>query len=350
MYSTYLGGVGDDLGAAIAVDRAGGAYVTGFTRSADFPTTEGASQTRFGGVEDAFVSKLDPAGSKLAYSTYLGGADIDEGSGIAVDGAGSAYVTGSTASAGFPTTVGAAQRTFGGGGGDAFVAKLTPGGNALVYSTFLGGNGDDSGAAIAVDPGGGAYVTGATGSPNIPVTRGAVQTAFHGGGHDAFITRLDSAGRALVYSTYLGGGGFDLGLGIAVEPSGGVYVTGTTSSKDFPTTPGSVQPTYRGGGDDAFVTRLDAAGRTLLSSTFLGGGATDRGAGIALDPADNAYVTGITGSVDFPTTKGAVQPTSGGGGDDAFVTRLDPAVSGLLYSTYLGGQGFDADILGLGVP
>ena len=350
VYSTYLGGRGDDLGAGIALDRAGGAYITGSTRSADFPTTPGAFQTRFGGVQDAFVTRLDPAGAKLAYSTYLGGADIDEGSGVAVDAAGNAYVTGSTASAGFPTTPGAAQRMFGGGGGDAFVAKLDPAGARLVYSTFLGGNGDDSGAAIAVDSGGGAYVTGATGSANFPVTRGAVQTTFHGGGHDAFVTRLDPAGRTLVSSTFLGGDGFDLGLGIAVEPSGGVYVTGTTSSKNFPTTPGSVMPTYRGGGDDAFVTRLDAAGRTLLSSTFLGGGATDRGAGIALDPGDDAYVTGITGSADFPTTKGAVQPASGGGGDDAFVTRLDPAVSGLMYSTYLGGQGFDADLLGIGVP
>ena len=288
------------------------------------------------------MTRLSPDGAALVYSTYLGGSDIDHGAAIAVDATGVATVTGFTDSANFPTTAGAVQRSLAGGGGDAFVTRLDPTGSAVVASTFLGGTGDDEGTGVALGPGGDVFVTGFTGSPHFPTTRGAAQPTFHGGGHDAFVARLTPALTALVYSTYLGGSGFDLGQAIAVDPSGSAYVTGTTSSKgDFPITHGVVQSVYGGGGDDAFLARLSPDGTALLYSTYLGGSAPDQGAAIAVDPSGSAFVAGVTGSVNFPTTHDAVQSTGGGGGDEAFVTRVDPMATGLLYSTYLGGQSFD---------
>src|SRR5438445_442142 len=250
-YSTYLGGFGEDEGRAIAADPNCSincsAYVTGTTNSLNFPTITGAFQTIPGSIffNDVFVTKLNVTGTALAYSTYLGGGGGDEGFGIAVDAAGSAYVTGCTGSADFPT-LGAFQATFGGGFSDGFVTKFDPGGSALVYSTQLGGLGFDEGRAIAVDKDGNAYVTGLTGSGNFPTTPGAVQTTFAGGGivivagcrnplffdADAFVTKLNATGTALAYSTYLGGHGFEEGFGIAVDAAGFTYVTGGTSSAD----------------------------------------------------------------------------------------------------------------------
>ncbi|HEV8132423.1 MAG TPA: SBBP repeat-containing protein [Acidobacteriota bacterium] len=338
-YSTYLGGGGDEQGNGIAVDTAGNAYVTGFTNSTNFPTTVGAFQTTLGSFEDAFVTKLNPTGSGLIYSTYLGGSDGDEGFAIAVDTAGNAYVTGTTLSTNFPVTLGAVQPTFGGGTFDAFVTKLNATGSGLVYSTYLGGSNGDHGRGIAVDTTGNAYVTGFTFSGNFPITLGAFQTT-QGGSYDAFVTKLNPAGSGLVYSTFLGGSGGDQGLGIAVDTVGNAYVTGATFSANFPITPGAVQPTLSGH-TDAFVTKLNPIGSTpLVYSTYLGGSSFDEGNGIAGDTAGNAYVTGSTASSNFPTTPGTFQTTLGSF-EDAFVTKLDPIGSGLVYSTYLGGNGND---------
>src|SRR5712691_3292520 len=341
VYSTYLGGSDGDQADAIAVDAAGNAYVTGFTDSTNFPTTPGAFQTTFGGGADAFVTKLNPAGNGLVYSTYLGGSFTDRGLGIAVDAAGNAYVTGFTDSTNFPTTPGAFQTTFGGGFSDAFVTKLNPTGTGLVYSTYLGGSTTDLGRGIAVDAAGNAYVTGATDSTNFPTTSGAFQTTF-GGGFDAFVTKLNPGGTGLVYSTYVGGSSSDVAIGIAVDGSGSVYVTGTTFSTNFPTTTAAFQTT-RVGFNDGFVTKLNPTGTGLVYSTLLGGsndtGSADQPSGIAVDGSGNAYVTGSTGSTDFPTTPGAFQTASGGGGGDAFVTKLNPTGAALVYSTYLGGSG-----------
>jgi hypothetical protein len=346
VYSTYLGGSGNsgfgihDQGLGIAVDTAGNAYVTGFAGSSDFPTTAGAFQPTFGGgFNNAFVTKLNPTGTGLVYSTYLGGNASDQGLGIAVDTAGNAYVAGATSSINFPTTAGAFQPT-GGGFADAFVTKLNPTGTGLVYSTFLGGNtNNDFGSGIAVDTAGNAYVTGFARSSNFPTTAGAFQPTFGGGFVDAFVTKLDATGSALLYSTYLGGSSNDVGQGIAVDGAGSAYVTGETSSTNFPTTPGAAQTIHAGGfGPDAFVTKLDATGSTLLYSTYLGGSSNDVGRGIAVDGAGSAYVTGNTFSTDFPTTSVATQTTNAGG-FDVFVTKLDATGSALLYSTYLGGSG-----------
>ena len=334
VYSTYLGGSGYEQSFDIAVDGAGSAYVTGYTGSTDFPTTAGAAQTTHAGdVLDAFVTKLDATGSGLVYSTYLGGSDFEIGQSIAVDGADSAYVTGYTGSTDFPTTAGAAQTTHAGDVLHAFVTKLDATGSGLVYSTYLGGS---NGLAIAVDGAGSAYVTGYAISSNFPTTAGAAQTAHGGDVLDAFVTKLDATGSGLVYSTYLGGSASDAGEGIAVDGAGSAYVTGYTLSSNFPTTAGAAQTTHAGVGYDSFVTKLDATGSGLVYSTYLGGSAFDAGEGIAVDGAGSAYVTGNTGSTDFPTTAGALQTTLFF--SDAFVTKLDATGSGLVYSTYLGGS------------
>jgi hypothetical protein len=363
-YSTYLGGSGDDYGTAIAVDALGNAYVTGDTYGAtDFPTTPGAFRTTSPGLTDAFVGKLNRAGSALVYSTYLGGGFGDEGFGIAIEASGNAFVTGLTASSDFPTTPGAFQTTPGGGScsvpcQDAFVTKLNAAGSALLYSTYLGGSGDDYGMAIAVDSPGNAYVAGATDSTNFPITPGAFQTTFGGAGcgslypykcTDAFVTKLNATGSVMVYSSYLGGNFHDYGSGIAVDSSSDAYVTGETESTNFPTTHAAFQTLYGGGGTffgDGFISKVNAAGSTLIYSTYLGGGSDDAGFGIALDGSGNACVTGSTDSANFPITPGAFQTTGLG----AFVSKLNASGSALLYSTYLGtgagGRSITLDTLG----
>jgi hypothetical protein len=278
---------------------------------------------------------IDPV---LSYSTYLGGSGTDEGQAIAVDAAGDAYVTGYTSSTNFPTAAGAFQTSYGGGAADAFVAKLNPTGTALVYSTYLGGTGNDYGQGIAVDAAGDAYVTGLTASANFPTTPGAYQRSFGGGsGYDAFVTQLNPTGTALVYSTYLGGSNHDYGDGIAVDAAGNAYVTGGTSSANFPTTAGALRTSYGAVYGNAFVTKLNPTGTALVYSTYLGGTSNDYGNGIAVDASGDAYVTGHTDSTDFPITPGAYQTAFG----NAFMAKLNPTGTALVYSTYLGGSGDD---------
>jgi hypothetical protein len=355
VYSTYLGGTGGggDHGYAVAVDASGNAYVTGYTRSNNFPVVNPLQPSNRGGT-DAFVAKLNPTGSQLLYSTYLGGSDFATGIGdwgyaIAVDAAGNAYVTGDTTSNDFPT-VNALQPTKG-GGHDAFVAKLNPAGTALVYSTYLGGsqtehggitndlNSTKPGNRIAVDAAGNAYVTGYTSSTNFP-TANALQPMLRGAS-DAFVTKINAAGTALVYSTYLGGSGSggDHAYGITVDASGSAYVTGDTASADFPTTAHAFQQVKRER-EDAFITKLDAGGTALVYSTFLGGDGGDFAYGIAVDEVGNAYVTGETFSTGFPV-ENPLQPNLAGG-NDGFVTKLNSTGRALVYSTYLGGRAGDS--------
>jgi hypothetical protein len=339
VYSTYLGGSVDGVARAIAVDSSGNAYLTGSTDSPDFPTTPGAFQPAHTGAFaiNAFVTKLNASGSALVYSTYLGGGRADEGTGIAVDSAGNAYVTGVTNSPDFPTTPGSLRSTRR-GPRDAFVTKLNASGSALVYSTYLGGGRADEGLGIAVDSTGAAYVTGSTNSPDFPTTSGAFQST-RSGPRDAFVTKLNASGTALVYSTHLGGSEHDGGSSIAVDIAGNAYVTGFTFSSDFPTTQRAFQSKLRGS-ENAFVTKLNATGTALVYSTYLGGSDHDGGSGIAVDSTGNAYVTGDTNSPDFPTTSAALRSTLRGP-RDAFVTKLNPAGTALVYSTYLGGSGVD---------
>ncbi len=337
VYSTYLGGLVADVGNAIAVDAQGNAYVTGFTGSPDFPILNAFQATNRGGF-DAFVTKLNPAGNALVYSTFLGGTGSDVGSAIAVDNQGSAYITGQIQSTDFPTA-NPFQAAHAGGTYDAFVTKFSASGNALVYSTYLGGNDIEQGFGIAVDTQGSAYVTGFTISTNFP-TANAFQT-INGGGNDTFVTKLNSTGNALAYSTYLGGTSFDQGRAIAVDAQGSAYVTGATSSPNYPTQ-NAFQATRNNNSIDAFITKLSATGNTLVYSTYLGGGSSDQGLGIALDSQNNAYISGMTQSANFPT-RNPVQAAIGGS-FDAFVTRFNPAGNALVYSTYFGGSGEDQSL------
>ncbi len=247
VYSTYLGGIEDDIGLGIAVDSTGSAHVTGYTFSFDFPTTPGAFQTVCSGPcyrdADAFVTKINPEGSALVYSTYLGGSGHDVGNCIAVDSVGDAYVAGFTLSTDFPTRN--PLQPANGGGYDAFVSKINPAGSTLMYSTYLGGSGDDGGYGIAVDNADNAYVTGRTISADFP-TKNPLQ-ADYGGISDAFVAKINAAGSALVYSTYLGGTAADFGNGIALDGAGNAYVTGLTESTNFPSTPGAFQTTCGAG-------------------------------------------------------------------------------------------------------
>lgn len=360
VYSTYLSGSYSDGVNAIAVDSEGNAYVTGFAASRDFPITPGAYQKvnyySVTGDHDAFITKLNPTGTALLYSTYLGGFETTSPASIAVDGQGNAYLAGTVASRAFPVTPGAFQTVdndYYGVGPTGFVTKLNPTGTGLVYSTYLGGSSSDGAAGIAIDSSGDVYVTGTASSTDFPVTPGAFQTVSKG--TNAFITKMNPTGTALVYSTYLGGSGShlsygegDAAVGIAIDSEGNAYVSGVTGSRDFPVTPGAFQTTYKehvfalGTG---FIAKLNPSGESLLYATYLGGTGGDvpvgdLPAGIAIDANGNAYVTGQTSSTDFPVTPNAFQLTNKNPRATGFVTKLDPAGDGLVYSTYLGGSGY----------
>ena len=313
VYSTYLGGSLNDHCGGISVDGAGNAFVTGFTYSSDFPI-EGEYQTAQG-ESDVFVTKLNSSGNDLVYSTYLGGSDNDRGYGISIDGSGNAYLAGWTASTDFPTE-GEYQADPGDDHIDAFVTKLNSSGNVLTYSTYLGGSHDDYGYGVSVDDSGNAYITGNTVSSDFP-TMGEYQT--HQGATDVFVTKLNSSGNDLVYSTYLGGSSGDAGIDIFVNGSGNAHVVGVTISTDFP-----IEEEYQTsqGGNDVFVTKLNSSGNDLVYSTYLGGVSDEAGIGICVDDYDKAYITGYTGSSNFPTRE---EYQTNQGYDDAFVTKISEA-------------------------
>lgn len=340
LYAGYIGGSSEDVGEAIAVDSAGNAYVTGRTWSdqTSFPVTVGPDLT-FNGMEDAFVAKVNAAGTALVYAGYIGGTDNDWAHDVAVDSAGNAYVTGDTDSdeTSFPVTGG--PDLIYNTGGDAFVAKVNTAGTGLVYAGYIGGWGAETGWAIAVDSVGIAYVTGYTTSPNqFPVTVGPDLT-YNGGNSDAFVAKVNVAGTTLAYAGYIGGSGGEAGYGIAVDSAGNVYVTGYTDSDEtsFPVTSGP-DLTYNGGGIDAFVAKVNAAGTALAYAGYIGGSMDDVAWDIAVDGARNAYVTGQTYSdqATFPVTVW-LDPTHNGG-RDAFVAKINAAGTVLIYSGYIGGS------------
>ncbi len=387
-YSTYLGGSGNDVAHGMAVDPAGNIYITGETGSTDLPvvsalqTTHGAqSPTALG---DVFVAKFSPAGA-LLYLTYLGGSGDDAASAIAVDAAGNAYVTGYTTSSNFPIA-GAAplQSTYGGSGGvnwyhqgDAFVAKLNPSGNKLIYSTYLGGTQDDFAMAILVDAAGDAYVAGATASGNFPTLPGSFQTKLRGTGGepvepccsgpfidpgDAFVVELDPTGSKLLLSTLVGGINDDAATSIALDSSNNIYIAGYTMSNDFPTTQGALQRTW-GGFDqqtpyfvtgDGFLAKLNPTATALQYSTFFGGGGDECITSIAVDSTGAVYFTGWSSTLNLPTTSGAIQSSYAGyqilpftieyNFGDAIIGKLNPAGSQLAYLTYLGGNANDGGL------
>jgi uncharacterized repeat protein (TIGR01451 family) len=347
VYSTYLGGGSvpsdafavSDVAYGITSDSSGNAYITGSTLTANFPT-QNAIQSFSAGGGDAFVTKLNATGTSLVYSTYLGGSNFDIGRAITVDNARNVYVTGETASvfrigigppiqSGFPVLN--AIQPSNAGSTDAFISKINPQGSAFVYSTYLGGSSADSGRGIAVDAINNVYITGSTASGTVGVSNspGAFPTAnalqsSRAGGTDAFVTKLNSSGSALTYSTYLGGSTNDQGKAIAVDLSGTAYVTGQTNSNNFPVA--NTLQSFGGGTcgtaacNDAFVTSLNPTGSAFNYSTYLGGSANDQGNSIAVGSNTSVFVTGTTNSLDFPTLT-SLQPANGGS-TDAFVTRL----------------------------
>jgi hypothetical protein len=383
LYSTYLGGVAisntlheqGDYGKAIAVDSSGNAYVTGYTYSTDFPITSHAFQKGNIPAEThyptGFVTKLNPTGTGLVYSTYLGGSVLDELTAIAIDAAGDAFVSGISFSPDFPTTHGAFQtinKSFTANGYNAVVTKMNPTGSGLIYSTYLGG-GSSYGSTlgniywtnpIAVDKSGNAYVAGFTESGDFPVTTGAYQMTNHGD-FNVTVSKLNSTATALLYSTYLGGSTDSICEGLAVDSAGNAYVAGYTSDTDFPVTKGAFQTenhadTNTSDSSDAnqngFVAKLNPAGSALVYSTYLGGSTGPWGGDqiyyLALDSSGDAYVAGSAMSADFPVTANAYQSKNRGAThccdyvtytSNAFLTELNPVGDALIYSTYLGGSG-----------
>jgi hypothetical protein len=349
VYATYLGSPGQDQIQSATVDARGHLYISGFAASG-FPTTPGAYDTTFNGAADccdgslgdAFVAEISADGSRLLYSTFIGGSSAEAAGGLALNHDGSVVITGSTGSADFPTTAGAVESTFHGGAGrfqdvpaDAFAAKLNPSGSRLVYSTYLGGSADDAGSSVALDDAGNAYYTGFTASPEFPTTPRALKTSLDPGTTlNGYVTTLDPAGR-MKWSTYLGGNGRDSAWGIDVDASRHVYVSGSTIG-GFPVTTGAVQGTF-GGERDWFVTKLDRRGSSLEWATYLGGGGVDGlSPMLRVDRRRRVDVVGPTASTDFPTTPDAFQPMNAGGFDLGIV-QLDPN-GHLRFSSYLGGS------------
>jgi hypothetical protein len=336
IYSTYIGGNSYDYGNGVAVDVSGNAYITGYTYSSDFPTTSGGWDTSSNGIWDIFVSKLNPNGTGLVYSTYFGGISDDQGNGIAVDISGNAYITGWTSSHDFPITNNALNTSYNGGNNDGFITKFNPSGTGLVYSTYFGGTDFDRCNSITLDSAGNAYITGVTYSSNFPMTIGAIN--YHGG---VFVSKLNPSATELVYSGRLGGGE---GYSVAIDISGNAYVTGVTSSSSFPTTYGALYPNCHNNTSitsEGFVSKLNPSGSELVYSTYLGGSEYDYDEDIKVDISGNAYITGWTNSLDFPTTEGAIDTHFSDGYYDGFICKLNANGSALLYSTYFGGSNTD---------
>jgi uncharacterized repeat protein (TIGR01451 family) len=369
-YSTYIGGSSDDVGTDVVIDKAGDMFVVGYTLSTDFPVTTHATQKTFGGgtiTGDAFVFELASKGIGLEYSTYLGGSSDDQAYSITLDSAPSAtpsaYVVGYTTSTNFPTTKGSYQTVCGaakvGTCENAFITKIGPSGTAIVYSSYLGGSGGlgDAAYGVAVDTSNNAYISGITGSPNFPTTSGAYDTkcgsdSLCNGSFDGFVTELNTTGTSLVFSTFLGGSSYDYAAGITVDTAGGIYVSGNTTSTDFPTTALAAQPTFGGMSagcspttgaicGDVTVTKFNPGGGSLAYSTYLGGSLDEYpGISMAVDAFGNAYVTGQTASTNFPLVN-PFQATYGGGSSDAFLTVVNSTGTAFTSSSYLGGNGQD---------
>jgi hypothetical protein len=362
-YSSILGGSSFEDGLAIAVDSSGNAYVAGETESSDFPTVHQIAGACLGlcgtvGNGDVFVTKVNAAGSALVYSSYIGGSAYDEALGVAVDSSGNAYVTGTTFSSDFPTLhqiAGACLGLCGTGNPDVFVTKINAAGSALVYSSYIGGSAQETAYGVAVDSSGSAYLTGTTYSTDYPMVNqipGACQGSCGTLGNAAvFVTKINAAGSALVYSSYIGGSGGEQAQSVAVDSSGNAYLTGQTQSSDFPIVnqiPGACLGTCGTGqfpAGDVFVTKVNAAGSALVYSSYIGGSDVDTAHGVAVDRFGNAYVTGVTQSSDFPRVHqipGACLGSCGASGNgDVFVTRTNAAGSALIYSSYIGGSGLD---------
>ncbi len=331
----------EDVGRAGAIDYAGRIVVAGHTESPDFPATPGAFDVTFNEILDAYAARFSANGAALEFATFFGGSAVDGSQSVAVDRLGRVYVAGWSELADLPTTAGAFDRTFNGGSSDAFVLRLNEAGNALEYSSYLGGTEWDKSVAVAVDTSYRAYVAGYLYSTDFPTTAGAYDRT-HNGNRDGFVTRMNPTGSGLDYSTFLGGLASDWIWGVAVDGGGRAYVTGATTSSNFPANPTAYDPSFNGG-TDSFAARFSIAGNTLEYATYLGGSGVDISYAVAVDASSRAYVSGETDSANFPTTGGAFDRTYNGQ-TDGFVTRLNAGGDSLSYSTFLGGSAADRAI------
>ena len=339
LFSTFVGGLGDETGYGLDLNSSGNIVVVGATDSTDFPTTSGAySQKYNGGTTDAFVTTLAADGSSLLFSTFLGGEEEEIALAVEVaDDKDQPVVTGFTTSQDFPTTSGAAEEDYS-GGRDVFVTRVLEDASVLRYSTLAGGSDADEGQALTVDEDGNVLVTGYTFSTDFPTTSGVWDRILNGA-QDAFVLRLSPKGTSFRFSTYLGGAGNDSGQGVALDLVNNVVITGKTASADFPTSTGAYDESHNGG-EDAFVTKLDVDGEVLQFSTFVGGSSADFGTAVKLDGVNNPIITGLSRSADFPTSDDALDATHNGEGD-AVLLKLAASGKSLMYSTYAGGSSLD---------
>jgi len=324
IYSTFIGGSGSDWSNTIKVDTYGNAFLAGMTSSNNYPVTQGSFQTTKGNGTDAFITKLNSVGNGLIYSTFIGGDGFDRCNSIVIDTSGSAYITGQTNSNNYPTTQGAYKTTYNGGDYDTFISKLNSTGSALVYSTFIGGSSAEDGNSITIDADGNAYITGQTNSNNYPTTQGAYKTAYNGGNADTFISKLNSAGSSLVYSTFVGGNDLDVSTAIAIDTYRNAFITGLTASNDYPTTTGAFQATSNGS-CNSFISMFNPTGSALTYSTYIGGSIYDCSTSIVLDANRYVYISGYTESNNYPTTPGAYRTTHSSTemDNDGFITKID---------------------------
>lgn len=343
-YSTYLGGNDLDESLAMSVDASGNVYLTGLAVSPNFPGVTGSSlQPAPGGDYDGFVTKINADGTAILWSTYLGGSGGNEyGQSIAVDASGSVYVAGSTNSSDFPGIgAGSLQPAYGGYWRDMFLVKLAPTGDSLAYSTYVGGNGDESAGNIRVDGSGGVYVSGQTSSTNFPgVTSKSIQSS-NAGGYEGVLFHVNADATAIDWATYLGGSGDDYCGAMALDASGNVYVVCTSNSSTFTGVNGSaLQPSFAGN-EDMVILEVDSSGSSVLAGTYFGGSGDDEAYGVGLDGSGNVYVLGTTSSTDFPGVTGTSFQPSNAGGYDATLTKFNPSLSSVAYSTYIGGSADD---------
>ncbi|MFX1283609.1 MAG: SBBP repeat-containing protein [Promethearchaeota archaeon] len=363
LYSTFLGGSNHDYAQSIALDSSNNVYICGVTHSKNFPIKHAYDSTH-NGTTDAFVAKLSADGSELLYSTFIGGTDNDYVDDIVLDRSNNVYITGSTHSANFPTTPTAFDSTYGGYSnevylypwglyrffGDAYVSKISTNGSKLLYSTFIGGSGDELSRGITLDSSENIYITGETWSDDFPTTSTAYNTTY-GGSSDGFITKISANGTSLVYSTFIGGSKYDHIESLTLDSSDNLYLYGETKSSDFPTTTNAYDQTFNGGngwvqdshfyfdqrGGDSFVTKLAADGSTLLYSTFIGGSDDEMSGACILDSGNRLYITGMTRSSDFPLVpnESAVIDTEY---FDIYAVKLAADGSALQASTFIGGN------------
>lgn len=342
IFSTFIGGDDGDYCYGMSLDRYNNIFLAGITWSLNFPVTPGAFSYNSPGFPDIFLSKLNTDGSGLVYSSRFGHSSGCFANSVAVDKHDCAYITGFTGSLSYPVTTGAYSTTFNGGTSDVFISKFDSAGSSLVYSTFIGGSGNntniDVGSDILVDDSGYAVVCGYTTSPDFPATANAFQKSLNGD-KDVFILKMNPSGSKLIYSTFIGGTGTDACTKMVAGKNNSIFFTGTTNSTDFPVTTDAYN-LYNNGNDDAFITQINDSGSKLLYSSFLGGGAFDEGGDIDLDSNGFIYLTGNTGSIDFPVTSGSFQPVFKGG-KDAFLIKYDFLNKKMMYSSFLGGTNID---------